>query len=49
MVRGGGTAFAYRLGNTAIIEGPMGRILIGVVIGVILIIWLLVSCVGAIF
>jgi len=27
----------------------MGRILIGVVIGIVLIIWLLVSCVGAIF
>jgi len=27
----------------------MGRILLGVVIGVILVIWLLVSCVGAIF
>jgi len=27
----------------------MGRILLGVVIGVILIIWLFVSCVGAIF
>jgi hypothetical protein len=29
--------------------GPMGRILLGVVIGVILVIWLLASCVGAIF
>ena len=28
---------------------PMGRILLGVVIGVILVIWLLASCVGAIF
>ncbi|HVM25160.1 MAG TPA: hypothetical protein VM253_07180 [Candidatus Limnocylindrales bacterium] len=27
----------------------MGRILIGVIIGVILVIWLLASCVGAIF
>jgi hypothetical protein len=27
----------------------MGKILIGVVIGIVLIIWLLVSCVGAIF
>jgi len=27
----------------------MGRILLGVVIGVILVIWLLASCVGAIF
>ena len=30
-------------------RGPMGRILLGVVIGVILVIWLLASCVGAIF
>lgn len=29
-------------------EGRMGRILLGVVLGVILVIWLLVSCVGAI-
>jgi hypothetical protein len=29
--------------------GAMGRILLGVIIGVILVIWLLVSCVGAIF
>jgi len=27
----------------------MGKILIGVVIGIVLIIWLLVSCVGVIF
>jgi len=27
----------------------MGRILIGVIIGIVLVIWLLVSCVGAIF
>jgi len=27
----------------------MGRVLLGVVIGIILIIWLLASCVGAIF
>jgi hypothetical protein len=27
----------------------MGRILLGVVIGIILVIWLLASCVGAIF
>jgi hypothetical protein len=31
------------------VEDSMGRILLGVVIGVILVIWLLVSCVGAIF
>jgi len=36
-----GTALALGTG--------MGRILIGVVIGVILVIWLLASCVGAIF
>jgi hypothetical protein len=29
--------------------GAMGRILLGVIIGVILIIWLLASCLGAIF
>ena len=34
---------------TASVEKAMGRILIGVIIGVILVIWLLVSCVGAIF
>jgi len=27
----------------------MGRILLGVIIGVILVVWLLVSCLGAIF
>ncbi len=36
-----GTAYAF--------EWRMGRILLGVVIGVILVIWLLASCVGAIF
>jgi hypothetical protein len=30
-------------------EPVVGRILIGVVLGIILMIWLLVSCVGAIF
>jgi hypothetical protein len=30
-------------------EGTMGRILLGVIIGVILVIWLLASCLGAIF
>lgn len=36
-------------GTTIVIEGvPMGRILLGVIIGIILVIWLLVSCVGAI-
>jgi hypothetical protein len=33
----------------SVTEDPMGRILLGVVIGVILVIWLLASCVGAIF
>jgi hypothetical protein len=31
------------------LRDPMGRILLGVVIGVILVIWLLSSCVSAIF
>jgi|GEM_PF-3928976 len=30
-------------------EFSMGRILIGVIIGIILVIWLFTSCVGAIF
>jgi hypothetical protein len=30
-------------------ERTMGRILLGVIIGVILVIWLLASCLGAIF
>jgi hypothetical protein len=30
-------------------EGTMGRILLGVIIGVILVIWLLASCLGNIF
>jgi hypothetical protein len=30
-------------------EALVGRILLGVVIGVVLVIWLLASCVGAIF
>jgi hypothetical protein len=36
-------------GETRHEEQPMGRILLGVVIGIILVIWLLASCVGAIF
>jgi hypothetical protein len=36
-------------GETDHEEQPMGRILLGVVIGIILVIWLLASCVGAIF
>jgi hypothetical protein len=35
--------------NPAQPEAQMGRILIGVVIGVILVIWLLASCVNALF
>lgn len=31
------------------VEAPVGRILIGVVIGIVLMIWLLVSCAQAIF
>ena len=38
-----GRGIALALGES------MGRILLGVVIGVILVIWLLASCVGAIF
>jgi hypothetical protein len=30
-------------------DNSVGRILIGVVIGIILVIWLLANCVGAIF
>jgi hypothetical protein len=33
----------------SVTEDLMGRILLGVVIGIILVIWLLASCVGAIF
>ncbi len=44
-----GTALAYGSGETITKGAPMGRILLGVVIGVILVIWLLASCVGAIF
>ena len=40
---------AYCLANTRIGRRLMGRILLGVVIGVILVIWLLASCVGVIF
>jgi hypothetical protein len=36
-------------GTALALESRMGRILLGVVIGVILVIWLLASCVGAIF
>jgi hypothetical protein len=36
-------------GETRLEEQAMGRILLGVVIGIILVIWLLASCVGAIF
>ena len=45
------TASALRMRRRAphFREEPMGRILLGVVIGVIIVIWLLVSCVGAIF
>jgi hypothetical protein len=35
--------------TTCIARRSMGRILIGVVIGIVLVIWLLSSCIGAIF
>jgi len=45
-----GTAPALlQAAETCLEEQPMGRILLGVVIGIILVIWLLASCVGAIF
>jgi hypothetical protein len=45
-----GTASALlQAGETCLEVKPMGRILLGVVIGIILVIWLLASCVGAIF
>jgi hypothetical protein len=31
------------------VRRSMGRILLGVIIGVVLVIWLLASCIGAIF
>jgi hypothetical protein len=31
------------------VEAPVGKILLGVIIGVVLVIWLLVSCVQFIF
>lgn len=47
---GGATASALlQAGETRHEEQTMGRILLGVVIGIILVIWLLASCVGAIF
>ena len=45
----GGTGLAYWSCEISTLGAPMGRILLGVVIGVILVIWLLASCVGAIF
>ena len=48
--RSAATASALlQAGETRYEEQPMGRILLGVVIGIILVIWLLASCVGAIF
>ena len=41
--------FAFSAGNHPQQARIMGRILLGVVIGVILVIWLLASCVSAIF
>jgi hypothetical protein len=31
------------------VRRSMGRILLGVIIGIVLVIWLLASCIGAIF
>jgi len=45
----GNAAQTSRFGIGLAKRRAMGRILLGVVIGVILIIWLLVSCMGAIF
>jgi hypothetical protein len=44
-----GTRLAYAPGDHRIGGEAMGRILLGVIIGVILVVWLLVSCLGAIF
>jgi tetrahydromethanopterin S-methyltransferase subunit G len=46
-----GTALALEASQTRSQRSPrsVGRILLGVVIGVILVIWLLASCIGAIF
>ena len=44
------SASALRTGPFQRHQGDlMGRILLGVIIGIILVIWLLASCVGAIF
>lgn len=44
-----GIRLAYPPPDHVHTEGTMGRILLGVVIGVILVIWLLASCLGNIF
>ena len=44
-----GTRLAYWSYEISTKGAHMGRILLGVIIGVILVIWLLASCVGAIF
>ena len=46
----GGTSLAFSERPTArYVEASVGKILIGVVIGVVLVIWLLVSCAQALF
>jgi hypothetical protein len=44
-----GIGLAFGRSDKPLLGGTMGRILLGVVIGVILVIWLLASCVGMIF
>jgi len=44
-----GIGLAYARRDHRTVGGAMGRILLGVIIGVILVVWLLVSCLGAIF
>lgn len=44
-----GIRLAWEQADHVHMEELMGRILLGVIIGVILVIWLLASCVGAIF
>jgi hypothetical protein len=46
---GMGIGLAFGRSDKPLLGGTMGRILLGVVIGVILVIWLLASCVGMIF
>jgi hypothetical protein len=43
-----GTALAYRSCDIKYEGAHMGRIFLGIIIGVVLVIWLFTSCVGAI-